>query len=81
MPVTAPTARDIAAGVRARHRSRPPGFPALSLPLGGTHDALGSVQLVAAPGREAALIALATTLEQASTKDISGRAAGSPSPE
>jgi amidase len=45
------------------------GFPALSVPLGGTRDAPGSVQLVAAPGREAALITLATSLERTSTKD------------
>jgi amidase len=39
------------------------GFPAMSLPFGGTSGAPGSVQLVAAPGREAALLTLARQLE------------------
>jgi amidase len=38
------------------------GFPAMSLPLGGTPEAPGSVQLVAAPGQEAKLIAAARQL-------------------
>ena len=38
------------------------GFPALSLPLGGTANEPGAVQLVAPPGREAAIIRLAEQL-------------------
>jgi amidase len=45
------------------------GFPAMSLPIGAMRGGLpGSVQLVAAPGREASLLALASQLE-ASTVD------------
>jgi Asp-tRNA(Asn)/Glu-tRNA(Gln) amidotransferase A subunit family amidase len=35
----------------------------MSLPIGGTAARPGSVQLVAAPGKEAALLALAAQLE------------------
>ena len=38
------------------------GFPALSLPFGGTADRPGAVQLVAPPGREAAIFRLAEQL-------------------
>jgi amidase len=48
------------------------GFPAMSLPIGGTAARPGSVQLVAAPGREAALLALAAQLES-STVDAPWR--------
>jgi amidase len=41
------------------------GFPALSLPFGGTASCPGAVQLVAAPGREGALLVLAAELEAA----------------
>src|SRR5262249_45789333 len=40
------------------------GSPAMSLALGGTASAPGSVQLVSLPGRVASLIALATELER-----------------
>lgn len=40
------------------------GFPAMSLPLGGTATAPGSVQLVCAPGKEGRLFALAAELER-----------------
>jgi amidase len=46
------------------------GFPAMSLPLaGGPADEPWSVQLVAIPGREASLLALAADLERLSTSD------------
>ncbi len=41
------------------------GFPAMSLPFGGTDNEPGSVQLVTLPGREAALLRLAGELEAA----------------
>jgi amidase len=41
------------------------GFPALSLPLGGTATRCGAIQLVTAPGNEATLLNLAAQLEHA----------------
>jgi Asp-tRNA(Asn)/Glu-tRNA(Gln) amidotransferase A subunit family amidase len=43
------------------------GFPALSVPCGGTPTAPGAVQLVASPVREATLLAVAEQLEDATT--------------
>jgi amidase len=45
------------------------GFPAMSLPLGGTATAPGAVQLITVPGREARLLHLAEQLERASRQD------------
>jgi amidase len=42
------------------------GFPAMSLPFGGSPTAPGSVQLITLPGRESQLLALASLLEGAS---------------
>jgi amidase len=41
------------------------GFPALSVPAPGTAGLPGAVQLVAAPGGEATLLALAAQIERA----------------
>jgi amidase len=40
------------------------GFPAMSLPFGGTSTAPGAVQLITLPGREVRLLHLAEQLEQ-----------------
>jgi amidase len=45
------------------------GFPAMSLPFGGTTTEPGAVQLIALPGREARLLHLAEQLERVSTRD------------
>jgi amidase len=47
------------------------GFPAMSLPLGGTATEPASVQLVTAPGREDRLLRLAAELERLSTSETS----------
>lgn len=39
------------------------GYPAMSLPLGGTATSPGSVQLITTPGREGSLFAVARTVE------------------
>jgi amidase len=46
------------------------GFPAMSLPMGGTETAPGSVQLVTVPGRESSLFALASSLAEVSTVEL-----------
>jgi amidase len=46
------------------------GFPAMSLPFGGTAAEPGAVQLITVPGREARLLHLAEQLERASTRDV-----------
>jgi amidase len=45
------------------------GFPAISLPFGGTATTPGALQLITTPGREAGLLGLASLLERPSTRE------------